>query len=72
METLKELTIKGGIREGFKDGTSKACRSPVLRLHQIRGGILTINEAEAKTVCWIFEQYPADFYHDSFQFHYWS
>lgn len=54
---LKELMIKGGIREGFRDGTSKLADRPCYGYRKLDDGRLTINKAEAKTVRWIFERY---------------
>lgn len=60
MTTLKELTIKGGIREGFKEGTSKMAERPCYGYTKSEDGSLTIHEAEAEIVRWIFERYLAD------------
>lgn len=51
--------IKGGIREGFKDGTSKMADRPCYGYTKSDNGKLIINEAEAKVVYWIFERYLA-------------
>jgi hypothetical protein len=57
MLSIKELQIKGGIREGFRDGTSKLADRPCYGFSKSDDGRLIINETEAKTVRWIFERY---------------
>jgi hypothetical protein len=57
--TLKELSVKGGIREGFRDGTSKMADRPCYGYSKSGDGSLVINEAEAKIVLWIFKRYLA-------------
>jgi hypothetical protein len=59
MITLNELLIKGGIREGFQNGTSKMADRPCYGYIKDDTGKLIINKPEAKTVCWIFERYLA-------------
>ncbi len=59
METLNSLIIKGGIREGFREGTSKLAGRSCYGYTQSSNGELVINETEAKTVFWIFEHYLA-------------
>lgn len=57
--TLKELMTKGGIREGFRDGTSRMADRPCYGYIKANDGSLTIYESEAKIVRWIFERYLA-------------
>jgi hypothetical protein len=57
MLNIKELQIKGGIREGFRDGSSKLADRPCYGFSKSDDGRLVINETEAKTVRWIFERY---------------
>jgi len=59
MTTLKSLSIKGGLRETFRDGTSKLAHRPCFGYIQSGDGTLSIHETEAKTVRWIFERYLA-------------
>jgi hypothetical protein len=59
MTTLKEIMIKGGIRAGFRDGTSKLADRLCFGYNKSDDGTLIINEAEAKTVCRIFGHYLA-------------
>jgi hypothetical protein len=59
LTTLKELMIKGGIREGFREGTSKLADRPCYGFFQGDDGRLLINKSEAKIVRWIFERYLA-------------
>ena len=55
MTTLNELMIKGGIREGFREGTSKLADRPCYGYTKSDDGNLIIYEPEAKIVRWIFE-----------------
>jgi hypothetical protein len=57
MLNIKELQIKGGIREGFRDGTSKLADRPCYGFSKSDDGRLSINKAEAKIVLWIFKRY---------------
>ena len=57
MTTLKELTIKGGIREGFREGTSKMADRSCFGYTKSSDDDLIINETEAKIVKWIFDRY---------------
>ena len=57
MTTLKELTIKGGIREGLREGTSKMADRTCYGYTKSDGGSLVINETEAEIVRWIFDRY---------------
>lgn len=57
MKTLKERMIKDGIREGFREGTSKLADRPCYGYSKSHDGNLIINEIEAETVCWIFDRY---------------
>ena len=56
MSTLKGLMIKGGIREGLQEGTSKMADRLCYGFTKTDSG-LAINEAEAENVRWIFERY---------------
>lgn len=57
MQTIKELMIKGGIREGFREGTSKLADRSCYGYTKSDNGKLVINEIEAATVRWIFQRY---------------
>jgi hypothetical protein len=57
MLNIKELQIKGGIRQGFRDGTSKLADRPCYGFMKSDDGSLSINKAEAKIVLWIFKRY---------------
>ena len=57
--TIKELMIKGGIREGFQEGTSKLAGRPCYGYIRSNDGSLIINETEAENVRWIYERYLA-------------
>jgi hypothetical protein len=59
LTTLKELKIKGGIRESFREGTSKLADRPCYGFSQGDDSRLVINKAEAKNIRWIFERYLA-------------
>ena len=49
--------IKAGLRQGFQDGTSKLAQRKCYGYEVSADGELVINEKEAETVRWIFEQY---------------
>jgi hypothetical protein len=53
----KSIFIKGGLREGFKDGTSKFADRPCFGYSKSADVGLVINEAETEIVREIFEQY---------------
>lgn len=57
MQIIKELMIKGGIREGFREGTSKLADRPCYGYTKSGNGKLVIHEIEAATVRWIFQRY---------------
>jgi hypothetical protein len=53
----KSIFIKGGLREGFKDGTSKLADRVCYGYSKSENGSLAVNEYEAKIVREIFERY---------------
>lgn len=55
--TAKELVIKDGIREQFKEGTSKLANRPCYGYIRADDGSLAIYGPEAEIVSWIFERY---------------
>ena len=55
----KSEAIKVGLRKGFQDGSSKMAHRKCYGYEAGPDGELAVNPAEAKVVCWIFEQYLA-------------
>ncbi|MBR3561946.1 MAG: recombinase family protein [Oscillospiraceae bacterium] len=49
--------IKAGLRQGFRDGTSKLAQRKCYGYEVSADGELAINKKEAEVVRWIFEQY---------------
>lgn len=57
MNHRKSEAIKGGLRKGFQDGSSKMAKRKCYGYDVGPDGELEINPKEAQMVCWIFEQY---------------
>ena len=55
----KSEAIKGSLRKGFQDGSSKMAKRKCYGYEVGSDGELTVNPNEAGIVCWIFEQYLA-------------
>ena len=55
----KSEAIKGGLRKGFQDGSSKMARRKCYGYEVGPDGDLTVNPDKAQVVCWIFERYLA-------------
>ena len=57
MKCNKSELIKAGVREGFRNGTSKYATRRCYGYDITNDGSLVINHKEAKTVQWIFQRY---------------
>lgn len=57
--TKQEIIIKGGMRNQFKDGTSKLANRPCYGYIKQNDRVLAVHETEAEIVRWIFERYVA-------------
>ncbi len=55
----KSIAIKQGLRNGFRDGTSKLARRKCYGYDVTPDGSLAINPGEAEIVRWIFGRYHA-------------